>query len=379
MQWLRVKLWRTVTKLSTILDKDALAFSAALQPLRVQIDALDAELLNLLSKRASVALKVGQVKHSFGEPVYKPEREAQVLAGLAQSNKGPLKTEGLQAIWREIMSACRAIEATTTVAFLGPRGTYSEQAVLQQFGHSVALLPCASIDEVFRATAAGAANFGVVPIENSTEGVINRTLDLLLDTPLCISAEIALPIHHNLLSQTEEMKGVTTVVSHAQSLAQCQAWLNTFAPHLQRVPVASNGEAARMAAADSSLAAIAGTAAQTEYGLHAVATRIQDDPHNRTRFGVVGTHKTTASGNDQTSLILSVPNRAGAVYDMLKPLAEHGVSMTRFESRPARNGAWDYYFYVDIAGHQGDASVASALTALREKTAFMKILGSYPI
>jgi chorismate mutase / prephenate dehydratase len=367
----------------------------ALAPLRVKIDAIDAQILSLLNERADIALQVGAEKHSRGEPVYRPEREAQVLSNLGARNAGPLKTEGVQAIWREVMSACRAIEAVTSVAYLGPAGTYSEQAVKQQFGSSVALMPCNTIDAVFRMVEVGNAMFGVVPMENSTEGVISRTLDLLLTTPLSICAEVALPIHHHVLTASGHLDGITQIVGHPQTLAQCQNWLNTNLAHLPTQAVASNGEGARLASTQPHIAALAGSAAQTHYGLLAVHERVQDDPHNRTRFAVIGQHTTeptsqalttaheatakAAQLRDQTSLILSVPNTAGAVVEMLKPLAEHGVSMTRFESRPARNGQWEYYFYVDIQGHSATPAIAVALAALKQKTAFYKLLGSYPV
>ncbi len=351
----------------------------ALAPLRKKIDALDAQLLSLLNERAVIALKVGDEKHARGEPVYRPEREAQVLAGLGERNAGPLKTEGVQAIWREVMSACRAIEAVQTVAYLGPAGTYSEQAVKQQFGSSVGLMPCTTIDAVFRAVEVGTAHFGVVPMENSTEGVISRTLDLLLTTPLAICAEVSLPIHHHLLTRSGTLAGITQIVGHPQTLAQCQGWLANNVPAVAVQAAASNGEGAHLASTQSHIAALAGSAAQAHYGLIAVHERVQDDPHNRTRFAVIGTQATHASGKDQTSLILSVPNTAGAVYEMLKPLAEHGVSMTRFESRPARTGVWEYYFYVDVQGHASSPEMTAALAALKQKTAFYKLLGSYPV
>ena len=355
----------------------------ALAPLRETIDALDAQILALLNQRAGVALQVGHEKQLRGEPVYRPEREAQVLAGLGARNEGPLKTQGVQAIWTEIMSACRAIEAAQTVAYLGPAGTYSEQAVKQQFGASVALLPCASIDAVFRAVEVGTAQFGVVPMENSTEGVVSRTLDLLLTTSLTICAEVSLPIHHHVLTQSGTLAGITQIVGHPQTLAQCQGWLAANVPNISVQAAASNGEGARLASSQPHIAALAGSAAQSHYGLKAVHERVQDDAHNRTRFAVIGTHHTVPSMgdavSDQTSLILSVPNTAGAVYEMLKPLAQHGVSMTRFESRPARTGAWEYYFYVDVQGHHATPAIAAALAALKQKTAFYKLLGSYPV
>jgi chorismate mutase/prephenate dehydratase len=350
-----------------------------LTPLREQIDAIDAQLLDLLSQRARLAQQVGHVKAETNAPVFRPEREAQVLRGVADRNPGPLKGQEVQTIFREIMSACRSLEKRITVAYLGPAGTFSEQAVYQQFGTAVEGLPCISIDEVFRATEAGTADFGVVPVENSSEGAINRTLDLMLGTTTLISGEVAIPVHHSLMSKTGSMDGVKIVAAHSQALAQCQVWLNTNYPDLERRAVASNAEAARMASMDPTIAAIASDLAGEQYKLGIVKGHIQDDPHNRTRFAVIGHLQTNPSGDDRTSMVLAVPNKAGAVYAMLAPLATHGVSMTRFESRPARIGTWDYYFYVDIAGHVHDAEVARALAELKDSAAFFKVLGSYPV
>jgi chorismate mutase/prephenate dehydratase len=349
-----------------------------LQPLREQIDAIDAQLLALFNQRARVAQEVGHVKAQTNAPVFRPEREAQVLARVAQNNPGPLPSTDLQGIFREIMSACRALEKRVTVAYLGPAGTYSEQAVWQQFGQAVTGLPCVSIDEVFRSVEAGTADFGVAPVENSTEGTVNRTLDLLLQTSLSISGEVALPVHHSLMTQSGNMEGITRICAHSQALAQCQAWLNQHYPTIQRQALASNGEAARLASEDPAVAAIASELAATRYGLSIAHAHIQDDPHNRTRFVVIGRLAPMPSGRDQTSLVLSVPNKPGAVYELLAPLAKNGVSMTRFESRPARTGTWEYYFYVDLEGHAHDAKVAQALIELQAKAAFFKVLGSYP-
>ena len=349
-----------------------------LKPLRDQIDAIDAQLLALLNERARVAQQVGHVKAETNAPVFRPEREAQVLSRIAGTNPGPLLSSDLQSIFREVMSACRALENRVTVAFLGPVGTYSEQAVWRQFGQSVDALPCVSIDEVFRSVEAGTAGFGVVPVENSTEGTVNRTLDLLLQTTLSISGEVALPVHHSLMTRSGSMDKVMRICAHSQALAQCQSWLNQHYPNIERHAVASNGEAARIASEDGSVAAVASEMAATRYGLSIVHAHIQDDPHNRTRFFVVGRLTPSASGKDQTSLVLSVPNKPGAVYELLAPLAKHGVSMTRFESRPARTGRWDYYFYVDIEGHANDTKVAQALAELQAQAAFFKVLGSYP-
>ncbi|CAM3626727.1 prephenate dehydratase [Polynucleobacter brandtiae] len=349
-----------------------------LAPIRDKIDALDAQILELLTQRAQAAQEVGHIKGGFASPVFRPERERQVIAKLQETNQGPLLPDGIAAIWREVMSACRALEARQTIAYLGPIGTFSEQAAQTYFGHSIAGLPCNSLDEVFRAVEKGAAQFGVVPVENSSEGAVSRTLDLLLDSTMRISGELVLPIHHHLLTATGELNGVTTVCAHAQALAQCQQWLSEHAPHLKRQAVSSNAEAARMAAGDPSLAAIAGIPAQVAYGLQVVASQIQDDPHNRTRFVVIGHYACQSTGQDQTSLVLSVDNQPGAVHRLLEPLAKHGVSMNRFESRPARKGTWEYHFYIDVAGHAEDAKVSKALNELKAMAAFYKNLGSYP-
>jgi chorismate mutase/prephenate dehydratase len=354
-----------------------------LQALRAQIDAVDRELLALLNRRATLALEVGELKKRDGSPVFRPEREAQVIDGLKASNTGPLKNDSVAPIWREVMSACRALESPTRVAFLGPVGTFSELAALGYFGSSIVRVPCGSIDEVFRATSAGAADFGVVPVENSTEGVVARSLDLFLHTPLTIVGETSLFVRHNLMRQVDRLEGVAAVVAHPQALAQCHAWLSTHLPQAERRPATSNAEGARLAAGDASLAAIASDRAASEFGLHILAPAIQDEAHNRTRFAIVAEPSRTPaprpSGHDCTSLVVSVVNRPGAVHDMLVPLKNHGVSMTRFESRPARSGQWEYYFYIDVAGHPDEAHLGAALGELRAVCAFFKVLGSYPV
>jgi chorismate mutase / prephenate dehydratase len=350
-----------------------------LKPLRERIDSIDAQILDLLNQRAQVAQEVGHVKAETNAPVFRPEREAQVLRSVGARNPGPLDSHDIQTIFREIMSSCRALERRVIVAYLGPAGTFSEQAVYKQFGHAVEGLPCASIDEVFRATEAGTADFGVVPIENSSEGAINRTLDLLLQTTLSISGSLSIPIHHSLMTRTGAMDGVVRILAHSQTLAQCQVWLNQNYPHIERQAVASNGEAARIASEDPAIAAIAGEIAGERYNLGVVKAHVQDDPHNRTRFAVIGRLQPGPSGKDLTSLVLAVPNKAGAVYNMLAPLAQHGVSMTRFESRPARIGTWEYYFYIDVEGHSQEDRVSKALDALKQNAPFFRVLGSYPV
>jgi chorismate mutase/prephenate dehydratase len=351
--------------------------------LRTQIDAVDRELLALLNRRAALAQLVGEVKKKEGSVAFRPEREAQVIEGLKAANSGPLRRDSVAPIWREIMSACRALETPTRVAYLGPAGTFSELAALGFFGSSIVKVPCPSIDEVFRTTSAGAADFGVVPVENSTEGVVARSLDLFLTTPLFIVGETSLFVRHNLLRTEDSLAGIQAVCAHPQALAQCHGWLSNHLAQVERRPVASNAEGARMASLDAALAAVASERAASEYGLHVVAPAIQDDPHNRTRFAIVtdpDQHpQPHASGHDCTSLVVSVTNRPGAVHDMLVPLKAHDVSMSRFESRPARSGQWEYYFYIDLQGHPEQPKVAAALQELRGVCAFFKVLGTYPL
>ncbi len=355
----------------------------SLSDLRIQIDALDQDLLALINRRAALAHEVGEIKRGEGSAVFRPERETQVINNLQSSNPGPLKRDSIGFIWREVMSACRALEANQRVAYLGPNGTFSEQAALQFFGSSIERIPCSNLDEVFRATAAGSAEFGVVPMENSTEGVISRSLDLFLTSPLHVIGETSLLVRHNLLRLSNSLEGIEAVYAHPQALAQCQNWLNTHLPKAQRNAASSNAEGARLAATNPAWAAIASERAGSEFGLHIASHAIQDDAFNRTRFAVVCLPQTlaapAASGKDCISLIVSVPNRPGAVHDLLVPLKNHGVSMTRFESRPARSGQWDYYFYLDIQGHLSQAHVSTALNELKALCAFYKVLGNYPV
>lgn len=359
------------------MDKE---LQAKLQPLRERIDSLDAQLLGLINERARTAQAVGEVKHQHNAqgPVFRPEREAQVIRTLQQQNTGPVSSAAIEAIWSQIISVCRGLEQDIRVAYLGPTGSFSEQAAYEYMGSAITGVPCPNFDEVFRTVEADGADVGIVAVENSTEGAVNRTLDLLLNTPLRIVGEHTILIRHCLLTKSGNVEGVTRVLAHPQALAQCQHWLGMNQPQLVREPVASNAEAARIAASDPTVAAIASEIAARKWGLGVVAEGIQDDPMNRTRFLALGKIETLPSGRDQTSLILAVPNEAGAVYKLLAPLADNGVSMTRFESRPARTGQWEYHFYVDIEGHRLDAPVAKSLEQLRSRCAFMKILGSYP-
>ena len=354
---------------------------ADLNKLRQAIDHVDQQLLTLLNERAGLAQEVGHLKQAEGSAVFRPEREAEVIRRLQQSPELKLQPASVGHIWREIMSACRALEAKQRVAYLGPEGTFSQEAALTFFGSSIEEVPCTSLDEVFRLTASGGADFGMVPLENSTEGVITRSLDLLLTTPAHMVGEVSLAVQHHLMRQRNDLQEVEVVLAHPQALAQCQQWLTQHLPHAERRAVSSNAEGARMAAEQPTWAAIAGKRAATLWGLHVVAQAIQDDSHNRTRFGVICLPTTlaapAASGHDRTSLVVSVPNRPGAVHDLLTPLKTHGVSMTRFESRPARSGQWDYVFYIDIEGHPSQPPVAAASHDLQAMCAFYKVLGTF--
>ncbi len=345
---------------------------------RDAIDALDREILARLSERARHAQAIGALKAGSGAPAYRPEREAQVLNRLAEENPGPLSTEAVAGVFRQVMSACLALEQKLRVAYLGPAGTFSHAAVSKHFGAFVDAMPCASIDEVFRAVESGQTDYGVVPVENSTEGAVGRTLDLMCTTDLSICGEVKLRVQQNLLSKASSLAEVSKVYSHAQSLAQCVQWLAAHLPGVARVAVSSNAEAARLAAEEPRAAAIAGEIAATIYQLGVLATHIEDEPNNTTRFWVLGRQQVGPSGRDETSLVMSAPNRPGAVHHLLEPLARHGVSMTRFESRPARTGLWEYLFFVDLAGHRLDPPVEQALRELGERAPFLKLLGSYP-
>ncbi|MFM8756996.1 MAG: prephenate dehydratase [Limnohabitans sp.] len=357
--------------------------SQALSELRVQIDNLDRQLLQLLNERAKVAEKVGDIKRAEGSPFFRPDRVAQVIDKITSANPGPLKGEHVASIWREIMSACLALEAPQRVAVLGPQGTFCEQAAIEFFGSAASLIYCANFDEVFHATAAGTAQYGVVGMENSTEGVVARSLDLFLRSPVHVVGEVSLLVRHNLLRTSPGDEGIEVVMAHPQALAQCQGWLSQHLPLAERRAVASNAEGARLAATHPRWAALASERAASQFGLHIVHHAIQDEAYNRTRFAVIALPQTMATppatGKDCTSLVVSVPNRPGAVHDLLVPLKHNGVSMTRFESRPAKSGQWEYYFYIDIEGHVSEPHVASALQALQGLCAFYKVLGSYPV
>jgi chorismate mutase/prephenate dehydratase len=359
------------------------AHAKGLADLRVQIDQLDTQLLTLLNQRAHLAESVGDIKRAEGSPFFRPDRVAQVLEKIQANNPGPLKNQHVSAIWREIMSACLALEAPQRVAVLGPVGTFCEQAAIEFFGSAAELIYCNSFDEVFHATSAGTAQYGVVGVENSTEGAVARSLDLFLRTPVHVIGEVSLLVRHNLLRQSASLEGIEVVLAHPQALGQCQEWLNKHLPKAERRAVASNAEGARLAATHPAWAGLASERAASEFGLHVVAHAIQDEAYNRTRFAIISLPQTLttppASGKDCTSLVVSVPNKPGAVHDLLMPLKANGVSMTRFESRPAKSGQWEYYFYIDLDGHISQPHVAQALKELQGLCAFYKVIGSYPV
>ncbi|HYN54990.1 MAG TPA: prephenate dehydratase [Methylotenera sp.] len=355
--------------------------SEKLKLCRDSIDALDNEMLQLVSRRAQLAREIGSLKDDG--VIYRPEREAQVLRRLAALNKGPLSSEAVTNIFRSVMSNCRALEKELSVAFLGPLGTFSEEAANKQFGGLSAPIQCSSIDEVFRQVETGQANYGVVPVENSTEGAVSRTLDLLMQTSLKICGEIELAVHHNLLSSTDDIKKIGKVYSHSQSLAQCHEWLNKNLQNIERESVVSNAEAARLATLGTNKdlipAAIASKRAAELFGLNILAENIEDDPKNTTRFLVLSQHDVAASGQDKTSLVMATKNEPGAMLALLEPLAKHGVSLTKFESRPSKIGMWEYVFFVDIEGHYQEQKVAAAIKELESRASFLKMLGSYPL
>jgi chorismate mutase / prephenate dehydratase len=350
--------------------------------IRDRIDAIDARIHALLNERARFAQLVGISKSASGAAVdfYRPEREAEVLRMALKRNQGPLRDEEIARLFREIMSACLAQQEPLKVAFLGPEGTFTQAAVLKHFGSSVRALPLASIDEVFHEVQGGVADFGVVPIENSSEGTVNHTLDMFLSSALKICGEVELRIHHHLMGKMRDLDAVKRVCAHAQALAQCRAWLDQHVPDVERIPMSSNGEGARRARDERGTAAIAGRSAAEIYGLNLLADEIEDRPDNTTRFLVVGRKLFSASGADRTTLMMtgSGPDDPGALFRLLEPLAKHGINMTRIESRPSRKRKWDYVFFIDVEGHVSDAAVAKALAEIEAQANMFRVLGSYP-
>ncbi len=356
-------------------EKDQLA------DIRKRIDEIDKSMQTLISERAQCAANVAKVKQQQGETghFYRPEREAQVLRAVMERNTGPLTDESIAGIFREIMAACLAHEKPLKVAFLGPEGTYTHCAAVKHFGSLIETRPVESIEEVFRVVEADSANFGVVPVENSSAGVINHTLDLFMKSSLTISGEVALRIRHNLLSSVASLQDIKRVYAHQQSLSQCNLWLDKHLPNAERIAMSSNAQAVLLVKDNAdNTAAIGGVMAAELYGVPVVEADIEDEPDNTTRFAVIGQHKSPPSGEDRTSLLVFVHNKPGSLYDLLKPLAERGISMSNIESRPSRRGVWDYVFFIDVDGHRDDEVVKQAISEIEKASAMVTVLGSYP-
>lgn len=355
-------------------DKDPLA------EIRQRIDEIDKSIQQLVSERASCAAQVAEVKQQQGETghFYRPEREAQVLREVMKRNTGPLSDGSIAGIFREIMAACLAHERPLKVAFLGPEGTYTHAAVIKHFGSYIESRPVDSFEEIFRLVEADGANFGVVPVENSSAGVINHTLDLFMNSPLRISGEVALRIRHNLISNAGSLELIKRVYAHQQSLSQCNRWLDKHLPDAERIAMSSNAQAVLHAKDDEGTASIGSIMAAERYGVPVLVSDIEDEPDNTTRFVVIGHHKTPPSGDDRTSLLVFVHNKPGSLFDLLKPLADRNISMSNIESRPSRRGVWDYVFFIDIDGHRDDALVKEAIAEIEKASVMITILGSYP-
>ena len=372
---------RKRTRKSQAKPDDKTAAPLVLADVRTRIDGIDRQIQGLIAERAQWARQVGKAKGPLKAAVdyYRPERESQVLRQVLDRNDGPLSDEVLLRLFREIMSACLAQQEPLKVGYLGPEGTFSQQATNKHFGHSARGLPLSSVEEVFQEVEAGHADFGVVPVENSGQGTIQSTLDMFLTSPLKICGEVELHVHQYLLSRTGRLEDIERIYSHPMSLAQCKAWLRQNLPNAEKIAAVSNAEAARRTRVADDAAAIAGESAGHVYGLKVVAGPIEDRADNTTRFLVLGRELFTPSGHDRTSLLVFVRDRPGALYNVLSPFAKHGVSMNRIESRPAHSGRWQYAFFIDVSGHSEDGPVKQALSELGEYAADVKILGSYPV
>jgi len=354
-----------------------------LAEIRRRINAIDEQIQSLINDRAKIAQQVGIVKGELASAVdyYRPEREAEVLRTVLERNKGPMRDEEMLRLFREIMSACLAQQEPLKTGFLGPEGTFTQTAVYKHFGHSVRALPFHTIDEVFQEVECGAADFGVVPIENSTEGSVNNTLDMFLTSPLKISGEIELKIEQHLMGKFKGLENIERICAHEQSLAQCRGWIRENLPHVELIGVSSNAAGARRARDEDGTAAIGPDVAADVYELNIMVNNIEDRPDNATRFLVVGRKLLAPSGDDKTTLLVSTHDTAGGagvLHQLLLPLAEYGVSMTRIESRPSRRRKWDYVFFIDIEGHAEDSPVSEALNDLEKTSSLFKILGAYP-
>ena len=357
--------------------------AADLAEIRKRINEIDERLQALINERATIAQQVGVAKGDLGSAVdyYRPEREAEVLRNVVERNEGPMRDEEMLRLFREIMSACLAQQEPLKIGFLGPEGTFTQTAVFKHFGHSVRALPFHSIDEVFQEVECGAADFGVVPIENSTEGSVNNTLDMFLTSPLKIAGEIELKIEQHLMSRLQGLENVERICAHEQSLAQCRGWLREYLPHVELIGMSSNAAGARRARDEDGTAAIGPEVAADVYELNIMVNNIEDRPDNATRFLVVGRKLLAASGKDKTTVLVSTSDTAGGagvLHNLLLPLAEQGVNMTRIESRPSRRKKWDYVFFIDIEGHAEESPVSEALENLEKNSSLFRVLGAYP-
>ena len=355
-----------------------------LAKLRAQIDSIDEQLLELFNRRASCAVEVAEVKRAASDAdddainFFRPDREAQVIKRLKSLNQGALSDDEVGRLMREVMSACLALEQPLKIAYLGPEGTFTQSAALKHFGHSVSTIPMSSIPDVFTSVESGHADYGLVPVENSTEGVISHTLDMFIDSHLKVCGEVEIPIHHHLANDSQDVSRIKHIYSHQQSFAQCRRWLDQNFPGIERIPVSSNAEAARLASIESDAAAICGLPAVEIFDLKICYENIEDLSDNTTRFVIIGEQEIDPSGNDKTSLLISTKNVPGALLKLLQPLADHNISMNKIESRPAQGRKWAYVFFIDVDGHQLDANVVDALNELKQQSALFKILGSYP-
>ncbi|MEY3107206.1 MAG: chorismate mutase [Pseudomonadota bacterium] len=351
-----------------------------LSELRDKIDSIDEQILQLINERAFCAMEVAKTKIAEGEQgtFYRPDRESLVLRRIMELNKGPLSDQTTVRFFRELMSACLALEKPMEIAFLGPEGTFTQQAVFKHFGHAVKAIPAVTINEIFSVVESGFCQFGVVPVENSTEGVISHTLDRFSTSPLKVCGEVEIRVHQNLMGHVKELADIKEVFSHQQSLAQCRQWLDNHLPHVKLTAVNSNAEAARLASISHQAVAIAGIAAAEVHNLEIIEKNIEDEPNNTTRFIIIGQQSPSPTGNDKTSLVVSTGNQPGALHRILEPFAKFGIAMVNIESRPSRQGLWDYLFFIDIDGHSEDKVVAQALETVKETVKMFRLLGSYP-
>lgn len=359
---------------------DKASLDQQFQDLRDQIDQIDLTLLKLINERAGLAQKIGAIKHIMGDTqMYRPEREARILTKHMKNNMGPIPNEAVAKLFRELMSICLSLEKPLNIAFLGPVATFTEQAAIKHFGSAAKMHPHNAINEVFREVESGNADFGVIPVENSTEGMVNHTLDSFLNSNLHICGETEIRIHQNLISLETDLADIQTIYSHPQSLAQCRNWLDSNMPHANRIAVSSNAQAVKRARSESNSAAIAGTYAAEHYKMPVLNARIEDEPNNTTRFLVIGQKPIPQSGEDKTSILVSANDRPGLLLQLIEPLAKHGVTMTKLESRPAKKGLWGYVFFIDMLGHHDDANLKAALKEIEHECTLFRILGSYPV